>query len=94
MQVWKIPELPFSNDIGCIVQDTVNIKIYNLRVKANRHVKKLLLQKVHARFMFPADPIDKQTKIVNNRAIHKCSRALSNGRSMLRTKVEDKAYFE
>ena len=47
-----------SNQLACIMQDTANIN--TTKIRKNEHLKKLLLTRLHARFLFPGrnDDVD------------------------------------
>ena len=48
----------YGNQLGCILRDTSNIN--DTKIRKNEHLKKLLLTRLHARFLFPGrnDDVD------------------------------------
>ena len=48
----------YGNQLACILRDTANINA--TKIRKNEHLKKLLLTRLHARFLFPGrnDEVD------------------------------------
>ena len=48
----------YGNQLECILRDTANIN--TTKIRKNEHLKKLLLTRLHARFLFPGrnDEVD------------------------------------
>ena len=46
----------YGNQLACILRDTANIN--TTKIRKNEHLKKLLLTKLHARFLFPGQNDD------------------------------------
>ena len=82
----------YSNQLAYILRDTANINTTKRR--KNENLKKLLLTRMHARFLFPGrndivDPWDDDAmKKINNKALGKFSNALSAWKTRLKKVIE------
>ena len=74
-----------GNQLACILRDTANIN--TTKIQKNEHLKKLLLTKLHARFLFPGrnddvDPWDdegmKKNQQQSPREVQQCIERLEN----------------
>jgi hypothetical protein len=70
----------YKNQLECIVRSTVPLHTVNLRSEDNAHYRKLLLQKLHARYKFPDEFVKLKVSgnPVNNAAISKMNIALAS----------------
>ena len=82
----------YGNQLACILRDTANIN--TTKIRKNEHLKKLLLTRLHARFLFPGrnddvDPWDDDAmKKINNKALGKFSNALSAWKTRVKKAIE------
>ena len=82
----------YGNQLACILRDTANIN--TTKIRKNEHLKKLLLTRLHARFLFPSrnddvDPWDDDAmKKINNKALGKFSNALSAWKTRVKKAIQ------
>ena len=78
----------------------MSINKKNLRAEGNKHLRTLLLTKLHARYQFPQedpqkDPVeDPSMELVNSKAVVKFSKALAALKRRLRAKIDEGVEFE
>jgi hypothetical protein len=70
----------YGGQVACILRNTVPLNTKNLRSEENKHYRTLLLQKLHARYIFAPEYVnmDISKNPVNNAAITKMSTALAS----------------
>jgi hypothetical protein len=70
----------YGQQVTCILRNTVPLNTVDLRSEDNEHYRTLLLQKLHARYIFPPAYVnmDLSKNPVNNTTITKMSTALAN----------------
>jgi hypothetical protein len=70
----------YGGQVACILRNTILLNTVNLRSEDNEHYRTLLLQKLHARYIFPPEYVntDLSKNPVNNAAITKMSTALAS----------------
>jgi hypothetical protein len=70
----------YGGQVACILQNTVPLNTVNLRSEENEHYHTLLLQKLHARYIFTPEYVntDISKNPVNNAAITKMSTVLAS----------------
>ena len=82
----------YGNQLACILRDTTNIN--TTKIRKNEHLKKLLLTRLHARFLFPGrnddvDPWDDDAmKKINNKALGKFSNTLSAWKTRVKKAIQ------
>jgi hypothetical protein len=70
----------YGGQVTCILRNTVLLNNENLRSEENEHYRTLLLQKLHAQYVFAPEYVnmDISKNHVNNAAITKMSTALAS----------------
>jgi hypothetical protein len=70
----------YGGQVACILRNTVLLNTENLRSEKNEHYHTLLLQKLHARYIFAPEYVntDISKNPVNNTTITKVSTALAS----------------
>ena len=82
----------YGNQLACIIQDTANIN--TTKIRKNEHLKKLLLTRLHARFLLSGrnddvDPWDDDAmKKINNKALGKFNNALNAWKTRVKKAIE------
>jgi hypothetical protein len=86
----------YGIQISCIIWETVTINMRNLRDPDNANLVQLLLQKLHERYQFPTEYINKKLKdnAVNQLALTKMSTALSSWRTRVKKRIDKKESWE
>ncbi|KAK1653400.1 hypothetical protein QYE76_071205 [Lolium multiflorum] len=76
----------YGLQLGAILRDVVDVNETKLRTKKKQHLQAQLLARLHARYEFPVEYRNEDTKdnIVNRRALSKFSKNLSGYKTMLR----------
>ncbi|KAK1660477.1 hypothetical protein QYE76_048636 [Lolium multiflorum] len=86
----------YGLQLGAILRDVVDVNETKLRTKKKQHLQAQLLARLHARYEFPVEYRNEDTKdnIVNRRALSKFSKNLSGYKTMLRGMLGDNETWE
>jgi hypothetical protein len=81
----------YGLQLGAILRDVVDVNETKLRTKKKQHLQAQLLARLHARYEFPVEYRNEDTKdnIVNRRAVSKFTKNLSGYKTMLRGMLGD-----
>jgi hypothetical protein len=86
----------YGQQVACILGNTVPLNTVTLRSEDNEHYRTLLLQKLHARYIFAPEYVntDLSKNPVNNAAITKMSTALASWKVQVRKLILKGQTFE
>jgi hypothetical protein len=86
----------YGGQVACILRNTVPLSTENLRSEENKHYRTLLLQKLHARYIFAPEYVntDISKNPVNNATITKMSTALASWKGRVKKLILKGQTFE